>query len=486
MAQVNRIFTIALIVCVVLAAVLTTMYRADPFAPKASVALTEDFGPHATPMDTAITDNEHLLNKTLAYYRYLYLFFTTDNAANTTFKPIADVAIPLPPATGCATSGIVEPACQYLQVMKFLPSYLDGYCKLSGEATLCNRFHIDNVTCVDSYPYTSSMQCMSVNASIGIDKTQSLVRVFNNNYSFNKNCMSIKLSGVVAAGAGSTISMPLHGNIDWLVLLRPLMVSFGRQGLYKVVCNGADNPFASYSSVDLETNKAHYRLMLERVVHNNAFKDIYSDDISTGTLVDTVPDTNMQVYYLNYERQAGSFSASTFNVMSLIFDNEMLTVKPSIAFTLTSNSPSLPIATLITFNYDNVAKTFTATIDASASGQAVVCSVHPDFTTQLNDYAWNSGKVTFHIIVTYSLDVMTITGLIRTTQSPNSTNPRKNNSMFFVTRTDVKSASGGTPIYLQYVRENFASTHGKYDNICPISSIPNLAQISKQLGYAFA
>jgi hypothetical protein len=328
--------------------------------------------------------------------------------------------------------------------------------------------------------------CLSVNASIGVDKTQALVRVFNNNYSFNKNCMAIQLDGVASAGTGTAISMPLRDNIDWLILLKPQMVSFGGQGLYKIVYDGVDNPFTSYSSVS-EPTTVIYKLMLERVVHNTNFKDIYSDDVSTGTLVDSAPETNMQVYYLNYERQAGSFSASTYNVMSVVFDNDMLATTPSTTVTLTRNATSLPTVTSITFAFSKTARTFTATINASTSGQAIVCSVHPDFTKQLSDYASSTNKVTFHIIVTYTLDVVTITGLIRTTQSPNLLNPRKNNSMFFVTRTNVKSVAGSTPIYLQYVRENVTPLlNSKYNNICPMSSIPNMAQIAKQLGYAFA
>lgn len=315
-------------------------------------------------------DADFIINKekTIAFVTQgLYNFFCAEDAANSqVFSKM--------------TRTDAESQKDILSMVGFFPNYLDSYCFIeqpqksksaipSPNIEKCTIFHIDNYACPDT-SFTGSTACTSLNSTIGARGDNCLVRVMDNNYNFNKRCFRFDMVTInaISMPAGSQIKryqLKVSGDITDFVLLRPLFVSFGNYGLYKVdytanditspqvnamlhYTDEGDNNIArldydlsgtedwkNNSSINSAPANNTYTLIVQRVdtpattlLTDSDPKPSYKIYGTNTSSFDNIPGGKlykypMTIFYLNYQSQINIANQnaiySTRNVLNLVF-----------------------------------------------------------------------------------------------------------------------------------------------------------------------
>ena len=137
----------------------------------------------------------------------------------------------------------------------------------------------------------------------------------------------------------------------------------------------------------------------------------------------------------------------------------------------------------LSYSWNNTSHVFKVDVHSSL-GTMDTLTVHTDFSS----IPFSSSSM-YHIIVTYSVDLLTIVTFHRDLSLNYNTTQ--------VTMTQ-KAMGGVSPIYLQYPIYQAAVTGSAalttdmkkdltgYAAMCPQTVIPNYAAVAKQLGYSFA
>jgi hypothetical protein len=267
------------------------------------------------------------------------------------------------------------------------------------------------------------------------------------------------------------------------VLLRPVAISIPNQGLYKIIhANNdnmlQDNVFTSYVNSDDSVIPA--RLYLQKVVRlPTDIISIYSDE--KYNTADILKPTTLiaTAYNLNFENIITETSVNTYNTfnnMSICIDPRE---KPRYTFTInTSKAPTNTtykvcnkIQTTFTDDYN-----FVVNIDTNVSGgHAISQSINSSYKEKLKEWS-NASKspknsIQTNIIVTVTLDILIISGFIK--------NIETGESFICMSQTKIYDTNS---IYLQYARSDIVRNSVDENNVKFIS-IPNIAQVSRRLGY---
>ena len=457
----------------------------------------------------------------------------------TYFPYIADFAFTnIAPANTMYINGTGTPNLN-LQVFSFLPSYADGLCSwITPQPSSCSNYFINNISFPDTYDYSSFIQCKNIEASIGMDKSQCTSRILNNLYTLRKKCLrfctdndqkfSIYMSNITQSGStyNVTVSTSHANQLDLFCLLRPTLISFGNFGLYKVMpLDVSDTMFHSYSSTR-ESNTFVIKSVTTATAGNatasNTTTDTYkiypdvnagADFIATFAKMQT-KNWNVlgNAYFFNYEGPSFSNSTSTetsYNTFNMIFDNQSISdyfstnnsilPNPSNPITFKNNSISTVCTSLsYAFDYSQFNATdftfFTVKVSYPGTSSApIALKVHEDFSKKIAEYIKANGSsmsqflklpyITFHIVVVYTLDLMIILSMLKD----------YNTNMTFTYMKQYPVQNASTPIFMQYLgdkhgkistQDKFLKNHyTQFTNMCPNTSIPNLAVIAKALGY---
>ena len=248
------------------------------FAGIAGSLLTKSVEPFASSATT-----EYIVNseKALLYFANgIYNFFSSGER----WKQSAGL-------TANITDKTSEYATAVLQLVGLFPNYIDSYCFAKSPAekqtdTKCSLYHIDNYSCPDSQ-VTNATSCSSINTIVGARGDNCMVRILDNNYQFLKRCVkfdTIKIEVVSVSGGApqKSYTLTVTGDITEMVLLRPMFISFGNYGVYRVsyedlLSEAVDNVMVSFTNSDVNSVKA--------VDYN---KDGYQDykQNSDGSLMD--------------------------------------------------------------------------------------------------------------------------------------------------------------------------------------------------------
>jgi len=435
-------------------------------------------------------DNSVLLTKSIAYFKYVATTFMTDDLYNSYYPSVPSLC-----------TGPNQSACPILQIFKFLPTFLDASCSLLTPPTPnCNQFFIDNITTLDNTAYDSPMVCSNVASSVSMPKSNSMVRIMSNNYSFMKRCIQLNIISATLIGTGNTYVVNCIGNIDLLVLLRPCFISFASLGLFSIslfstttsTTAGQPNSLLNYSNKS-ETNSSQFTLYLSWIgltdVHD---VQVYPEVNGVATPLNAIANKSIQlfptIYFMNYESPADYFSSTslvTFNTMSLCFNKATLTssdwnLPKQLVFTPQSGTASNACNNMTMHWSTTGPDVFYITMATSVSGGDLAhkYSVHSDFSSLVHNST--AGSV-YHVFVTYTLDLLIIVGMYKDLSMSNG------KSSFNIVQYKVRD--NNQPVYLSYMSSDTTSLSNKdiisNSTVVPLSSIPNFANMAKQLGYSF-
>ena len=435
-------------------------------------------------------NNEFVLKKSCAYFPFVSTFIMSDsvsNTLNTIACPSADTTTNMP-----------------LKIFKFLPTYLDAMCSLSDltekSTDHCTNFYIDNNTFADPVMYDSQQICTTVNGTIGQSKEQSKVRILSNNYVFMKRCITLHIDDVYSIGGVSVAAqfqIVCKSPIDLFVLLRPCMISFPGFGLFNINMfrHGNNVPItnsATQSSIINYSNIAGSFTFHVSPITNATNPDVPIFPATTNQTLTTIAKNGPvypTIYYFNYIEPADYFTPTNstllkFNTLTLVFDQTYLLSKMTTDLSVTMPTDAITnTCPQLSYSWNNTSHVFKVDVHSSL-GTMDTLTVHSDFSS----IPFSSSSM-YHIVVTYSVDLLTIVTFHRDLSLHYNTTQ--------VTMTQ-KAMGGVSPIYLQYPIYQAAVTGSAalttdmkkdltgYAAMCPQTVIPNYAAVAKQLGYSFA
>ena len=409
------------------------------------------------------------------------------------------------------------------QIMCFLPSFADGLCSWIPGKPSCKNYFINNLAYTDPYEYKSPIVCQNIESSLAMEKSQCEIRMLNNIYTLRKKCFRFTREDNASSAAKVIKSEPLPGKsikvslwcnaneMDLFVLLRPNMISFGNDGLYKIdYLNPNSTLFSNYSSQS--TNNFFVLVDVNNLPDNNDSLKIYPPAEATPT-----KSKNMMgnAYFINYENAVypvtSGNNAVYYNTMNFLVDHNYLKSQhakaqpvytETITFVNTDNTATY-LCTSLVYKFNVVPPAsgnipfFQLVINhPGSSSTQIVCDVHTDFTKLMYENISKTGSsslfsnnyINWHIAVVCSLDLVIILAMFRDYTT--------GESKFFMTQ---KQIIDGNPVYIQYKGNNAGSiidssgnvassvllnNHYKYfTHVIPNTVVPNLALVAKNLGY---
>jgi hypothetical protein len=437
-------------------------------------------------------DNRFVITKSYTYYPFVLTTFMSDNSTN---NSLINIACPMSAAKQ------TMPECQALLLFKFLPTYLDTLCSMVPSAkSNCDNAFVDNNASADPYYFDSWQVCTTVGGSIG---KETVVRIMNNNYNFFKRCITLPIASVVlVSGTESTYKVVLTTgpSYDLLALLRPCMISFPGIGLFSISLfkTGASaSMFTSYSNKGAGVGayasqagageaKVFYMVPVKVPSSVETPKPQLFHPTGSESTITSLKDgvaTSPTIYYFNYKEPADYFKTAakyntptnplTFNTLSLIFDQNNIGTKTiSVASTYNFNSCSQ-----LQFVWDAQATDMTISIASSLAGGGFSTKLPADFVSAMQAAkSTGNGAVVYHIVVSYSVDLLTIVCLLKDLTS------QTNQSNVFMKQAAVVAGSSQA-IYLQYAMNEVPADVMGNASACDQTAVPNMATLAKQLGY---
>ena len=399
-------------------------------------------------------------NKTDAYFDILKQFFMTPKNAQ------------YPGAIG-----------ERVKLMVFSPTLLDVYCENQmATDTRCVNTYASNISVNDSSGQAS--ECVLFETVVGASKENATLRVLNAFYVLTKRCFSLEVLRFEASGDGWRCWLPGSG-ASRFVLQRPLMMSFAKQGLFKIVFEDRpDNAFTHFDS-----RAPQHSIYLEPLTSVDRASNI-APVLPVASQVEPIhiePQQNVTLYYLNYDKAVNAEDVF-YNNLALTFDKAYL-LKKTNQFVIESKI-DLDIAMpaeqtfylcknmSFTFNVaaQNVEDVFKIEVavntmnavsrvfKAPAGFGAVIKRIGPEGLLDT--------KHKFHIAVTYTMDLIIVAYMYRDVTQSGS-------DQFFMCQHKVVS---GNPVYMQLKQSDLDDK--QLTNIVPPFSIPNYALMAQRLGYS--
>lgn len=399
----------------------------------------------------------------------------TDNPANTYVN-----------ATSCIAGNddtVIKSDCIPLKIFKFSPSYYDTSCSLTvNYSASCSNFFIDNHSSPDPYFYDSPQTCSTVNSTIGQKQQQSEVRIMNNNYTFTKRCIKLNKPIIVnigGSGATSFYKMSCKSPMELFIMLRPCMILFPQCGLFYF------KPFSQQTMPVSATVPA--QPTMTSIDYSNkdatAIVDLYMSPVSNTKIFPALPSPDQlanlsnkvlypTIYYFNYLEPTDYYTTDIdLNTLTLICDTKPF----SKSFPLPTSTAPYSTCTNLKIDWTPLAGTFVVSIESS-QGNSFTMTIHPDFTNAIAN-ADNGAIKMFNVVFTYTVDMIIITGLYKDLSSSTS------KPLMTMVKRQVSNGTG--PIYLKYPQSTNNKDFTGNASICPQSVVPNLALVTKELGYTF-
>lgn len=368
-------------------------------------------------------------------------------------------------------------------LMEFLSTFMDIYCSSSSSQDDC-RSSISNMALTDSF---IGKGCLIETITPGI-LSNSKVRIMNNLYNFSKCCCNINIESIGTYG-NTNIQFRVQFNNSFLqssefnklILTCPVMISLNEFGIFKCLytVNQSDNI--------LLNGVGGNSIYIERIVSETSNPQKLIDEITCTSCKLSLQST---LYYMILDKSNVSIvntgsNLSFENNMCLIFDQDMIkSIKTNslmVNFVLPRTQTSNMLCSSITFS-GTASNIFNVSISANNSSTTrLVYTIDQSFSDLISTYP----NAKYHIILTYSLDKITIVGLLRDVQSSTFKYCLKHNF----------TMSASNPVYLQFDGRPFSSSTDSnafikmypkffyYKNIAPVLAIPNYAHVSKKLGY---
>lgn len=400
-------------------------------------------------------------------------------------------------------------------VMFFLPSFMDDYCKSfdkqETDSTRCNNLFIDNVSSPDvMFPSISQneMTCNSVvSVSEASGKTNS-VRVLNNLYYFVKRCLRFRTMDIsprmLAVGRKNAVvqayKITVSGDISAFVLSRPLYISFGTYGLYRVLHNMRDSVFSNYSN-DKETYSFTVAPVFE--YQKASMYPAVTQDITQLEQNSKIPIT---IYYLTYsgpilfsEVNAGKQKDSEVcNALTLVLSSTFLNTNvpitsKGITYTIPTSTDvavsGILTATNLAISYEKTSivanDILSITVAYGSTFTTIPVKIDPEFLNEIASCRQSKVDHSFHVVITYTTDVVIVSCFIKYSDSLKQ-------DRVFMTRTAVNL--GNEYVSIVYNNKNMISVlrelngdlgkeMAKYSEFTSTNSIPNYAYVAKYLGY---
>lgn len=409
------------------------------------------------------------------------------------------------------------------QILSFTKTFIDVYCSSvsANDAVRCNNLFIDYYSCLDpNIPgvYSRENQTTSSNTLAAAYPSHCQVRVLNHFYNFYKRAFTF--DKIIVTKKTNSFELQVSSSaLSSFVLSRPLMLSFGPYGLYRINYHIdsnsiaiTKNPFEQFSSEQSGEYIIHLSLIplsdQNRVpLYNNysTFKlypsttnDIYDLYMANPEKMRMYPIT---AYYLNYNKPYNYIDPNpinTHNVLTFVLSSTYLancgadTI--NIQLSSTSGINTLKAITMVQFDF---AKTLNNIFNVKIGTTDIISeySPHQDFVRAVTAFRSSETRMDhrYHIIVTIMFNTMYIVCLLQTsnrTQIPNdrcymSRHHLKKDTQEFVLSYD-NSAFESQLQFVPVVPDNNFKLHNemkKYQTFTTTSSIPNYALMAKALGY---
>lgn len=386
--------------------------------------------------------------------------------------------------------------------IQFWPNYQDLCCsgtvqKTSGSANKTVNCDCNNITILNSSCYDNALKFTNEGASktisqIGTSDNNCMMTILQNDYRLVKRSLNLQIGSTEHVGPISKqmYKLVIGGNIAPFVLSRPMFISFNTLGLYRVIYddytnrnsmidgfedNKTRNVFAFFDS----TKKNGYKMFLEKI-KNSDYKnfELYSDTPATiNGMTGSSPAT---IYYVNYQRETKGanliINSATFFVDNVMYDE------------LFQNNSNISIVTGA--SNSRYASAITFTQNANESMSIAVDGETFNIPSEFVYYGTQNNFLKWHIIVTYSFDVLTIVcfGVQKQLGNANISymvryHPRRTLNMSKDTLLDTlqkRILSDGRFLFMNKTKNN-----DYFSEVMNVTSIPNYAFLAQTLGYTF-
>lgn len=361
------------------------------------------------------------------------------------------------------------------------------------EVCHCDNYFVQNSSCTDNTPYFFGSHVPArIENTLGSDNC--MMSILGNNYKLSKRAIKIQTSNVTVkngTGDGTYYKIKLTRDAIYLVLIRPLMMSFGTTGLYEVIhedsrfpTKGSDyeggknaNAFAYFDSDYIPSDFS------EEQNPRNSPASIYLRQIDDPAMYPVSTNakggagTNIAkyynrsynkneltctIYYINYVSPIKT-SDKTSNVFNFYINNTIYNT------VFTENETSQTFYTDASENSEFISM---IKVKRNIDGNMQVELDNTSFTFP-TDFAFYE-KDKFDLFIHISHEVLLLVGF----------SEHKNRTRVIVKRYNLDKR-------LEYNQETLSSTFRTQANsayhalnrLIPIDGIPNFASLFDRLGY---
>lgn len=364
-------------------------------------------------------------------------------------------------------------------VVAFYSNFQDMACTSLSTDDLppetCRNYFIDMNSSRDDYFDSLSFNetgCKSVKALTSNSMDHSMIRVLGNYYNLMKRCVrldTVSFERMIVSADQETYYVSITGNMCALVLSRIIYMSFDNYGCFSIT------PLASYDST-MNT----IQILISRVKPYNKLK-MYTDTVSnlaeTNKITNAMPCT---AYYLNLnDKVKVTSNIDVSSTLTLILTSKYLTSQPKINISIPTNYSN--VATTVVAG--SISVLFDPTIlDITRRFSIVVAYGIPvsniTYTLPRGMCATIDAGEPFHIVLTYSLDMMIVVchtkDVTYFTQSPVTDGMNCVMLKYSIPAVSTVIDAAGLLAEIK-----------KHAPLVNFTAIPNYALLGKHLGYNF-
>lgn len=369
------------------------------------------------------------------------------------------------------------------KIIAFYSNFQDMACtslssddKVTQEDTnLCRNYFVDTNSTTDNYFESLSFNetsCKNIKTIVSNSMTNSLIRVLGNYYNLMKRCIrfddvSFERMIISSSPLGSSYYLTINGSVGPMILSRPTFISLDNYGLFNI------DPVIYYDS-----NMKTIKLLVTRVQPYKSIK-MYGTAISSiSDASKTIQGMPCNIYYLNYnDKIKVTSSIDVASTLTLILSRQYLQSKAAIDVNIPtnfSNINTMVVAGSVRLLYDSkildVTQRFSVVVAYGLPLTNIVFRLPRDMC-----YAIANGE-DFHIVLTYSLDVMIIVCHTK--------------NVTYFTQTPVTDGMNyvmlkySIPAVTSVVKASGLNVEmNKHSPIVNFTAIPNFALLGKHLGY---
>lgn len=345
--------------------------------------------------------------------------------------------------------------------------------KRVGIKPLCTNYFVDVNSSLDTYFESLSFKerrCTNVKSITSNNMTNSLIRVLGNYYNLMKRCVvldNVSFERMMSGPDSESYYVTITGPIGSILLSRPTYIAFDNFGLFSV------SPTQDYDTT-ITTNQ----LLMTRVMPYKGLH-MYSDKHSSiSEATKTITAMPCVIYYLNYNNKVKvSSSIDIASTLTLIFSKRYLNSHSVTNVSIPTNFSNINttvVAGSVNILYDPKILDMTQRFSIVVAYGTPVTNLPFTLPRELC-YAIANGE-DFHIIMTYTLDLMILVGLTKSvtyfTQHP--VTDGMNYVMLKYSIPLVTTVLQSASLDLEM---------NKHAPLVGFTAIPNFSLLGKHLGY---